>query len=514
MGFPLQEARMRVSTPILFLIFFFYYPLWKVITLVNGDGLHFLFSDYVLDRLAGAFQQAFLSVALTLALAVPLAFYYHHRPGKQTRAQLAIHAAPFVLPVFVVIFGMQSLFGATGWTKQVFGLDFLATIGPLGVIALAHAYYNVGFAARLLTTGLDARPRRLEAAAATLGAGRAQRWLRVIGPALLPRLTAVALLVFFFSFTSFAVVLFFGQGQIGTFETLIYNEMAGAFPNRGNAAALAILQLVTNAVFLFAYLRLSNVRLTPESNSVTRRPMLGWVWVTITLLPVLAVFVETSPQAWASLLPGHGRTPAGFNLWVVLGRSLFYAFTAGFLAVSLSLLLARGKRGALLAGIPLGTSSVVLGFGLFLAFGPTAPGWLDWRSTKWLIILAHTLVAFPFTYRILHPAYASRDTRLEEVARNLGAHRDLFWRVQLPLLRGPLLVAAGFSFALSLGDFGASLLLMSSENMGLSVWINRMDRPFDAFAHQQALAASALLMMLTIAAYLLIERFRTPQSEF
>ncbi|MGB1696889.1 MAG: ABC transporter permease [Thermoplasmatota archaeon] len=502
--------------PLLFLLFFFYYPLWTVLKLVDRAGLAFLKHPYVLDRLQGAVWQALLSVLLTLAVALPLAYHFHRHHNRWTRLQLAMHAAPFVFPVFIVIYGLQALFGNRGWTQQWFGIDVLDAIGPIGTIALAHAYFNIGFATRILTNAFDSRPTQLEAAAKALGASPREVLARVTVPLLLPRLAAVALLVFFFAFTSFAIVLTFGAGEVGTFETLLYQQLGGISPDRNRAAALAILQLALNAVLLFAYLRLSQASLPAERPE--RRPgssLGGWLVVALFSLPVIAVLQSSfSWDVWRSLWPGHPRTPAGFDLPVVLGRTLLYATASSLLAIVLSLGLVRAKRGGLLATIPLGTSSVVLGLGMLFAFGANAHPLLDWRGSKWLIILAHTLVAFPFTYRVLQPAYASRDRNLEDAARVLGAGRDLLWRVQLPLLRPAILVALGFSFAMSLGDFGASLLLMRSDNMALSVWIPQLDRPFDAFAHQQSLAASGLLMLMTVAAYVLIERFRNNESDF
>lgn len=517
MGLALQGrgTRLRITAaPILFLLLFFYYPLWKVIGQVDMDGLQFLQTTYVREQLLGGLQQACWSVLLTLLLAAPLAYWSHAKKTKWTQLQLAIHAAPFVMPVFVVLFGLQTIFGNNGWLHGITGWNLLGAVGPMGAIAIAHAYYNVGFAARLLTASLDARPRSLDDAAAVLGASPKEQWIRVVLPMLASRIGSVALLVFFFSFTSFAVVHFLGAGDIGTFETLLYGELVGAFPNQNNAAALALLQLLLNAALLFAYLRLLPVTTKSERPPKLRKGTgASWILVGLSMLPAFAVLQGSfSWEVWASLLPGHERAPSGFQIWDVLGRTLFYAVTSATLAVGLSLLMAKSKR-AVFASLPLGTSSVVLGVGFYFAFGANAPAFLDLRGSRWLIILAHTLVAFPFAFRVLQPAYQSRDKTLEAAARTLGAGRDIFWRVTLPLLRPPLLVATGFSFAMSLGDFGASLLLMNRNNMGLAVWISRLDRPFDAFAHQQALAATSILLLLTIASYVLIERFRK-ETEF
>ena len=75
------------------------------------------------------------------------------------------------------------------------------------------------------------------------------------------------------------------------------------------------------------------------------------------------------------------------------------------------------------------------------------------------------------------------------------------------MLRGPLLAACAFAAVLSLGDYGASLLLMTDDVMALSVWIGRHGGAgsFDPLARAQATALAGLLLVLTLAAFLAFE---------
>jgi ABC-type Fe3+ transport system permease subunit len=65
-------------------------------------------------------------------------------------------------------------------------------------------------------------------------------------------------------------------------------------------------------------------------------------------------------------------------------------------------------------------------------------------------------------------------------------------------------VALGTAAALSLGDFGASLLLMSPDTMGFTVWIARHGGPasFDPLHRAESVALAAVLLVLTALAYL------------
>jgi thiamine transport system permease protein len=248
----------------------------------------------------------------------------------------------------------------------------------------------------------------------------------------------------------------------------------------------------------------------------------------LALLPIASVLLggfrvagEWSLEPWRSLLdPAHPAHVANFSLPVVLARSLVYAAGSAALAVGLCLCLIYGTRrlapgsrrlAEAAAALPLGTSSLLIGLGLFLAFGPT--GIVDLRASPWAIVVAHTLVSLPFAARLLLPAMDMHDRRLDEAATLLGASPSrIAWRIHRPLLAAPLAAAAGFAVALSLGDYGASLLLMRSDTAGLAVWIGRHDRPFDALAHAQATALAGLLAVLAAVAYAFVEQVRPART--
>ncbi|HUR63193.1 MAG TPA: ABC transporter permease subunit [Candidatus Thermoplasmatota archaeon] len=497
--------RALLAAPLLFLAAAFAWPLARVLAAQSGDAWAWaLGSPYVRGRLGVAVAQALLSTALALAAALPLAWLHH---GRALPARwLHLHAAPFVLPVFVVVFGLQATLGGV-----------LAAIGPLGAVALANAYYNYGLAARLVHAALERRPALLEEAARTLGATPTAAFWRVTAPLLLPAVAAAALLAFLFSFASFGVVLYLGQGTVATLDTLLYEALGGAFPRPDRAAALAILQLAINGLLLAGFLRLQ--RRSWQGTPPQPRKAGAWRWgapllAALALAPLAAVLVSAfqvdgrwSLAPWRALLdPSHPAHLAGFNLGHALLNSLLYALGACTIGLVLVLCLWRGSRSRAwaeaLGSLPLGTSSLVLGFGLAVAYGP---GLLDLRGTRLLVLLAHTLVALPFLARALLPALDGLDARLAESAALLGASplRTLL-RVQLPLVRPALTVALGTAAALSLGDFGASLLLMSPDTMGLTVWIARHGGPasFDPLHRAESVALAAVLLVLTALAYL------------
>jgi thiamine transport system permease protein len=82
------------------------------------------------------------------------------------------------------------------------------------------------------------------------------------------------------------------------------------------------------------------------------------------------------------------------------------------------------------------------------------------------------------------------------------------WHVDLPLLAPSLAAAAIFAFAVSLGEFGASLLIARPEYPTMPIAIYRFLGQPGALNYGQALAMSSLLMLVTASSAALIEWIR------
>ena len=149
----------------------------------------------------------------------------------------------------------------------------------------------------------------------------------------------------------------------------------------------------------------------------------------------------------------------------------------------------------------------MLGFGFVIAFDEPP---FDLRASAWLVPIAQALVAAPFVVRILAPALRSIDERLREAAAVLGASpARVRLEVDLPLVLRALGVAAGFAFAISLGEFGATVFIARADWPTVPVAIFRfLGRP-GAVNAGQAAALSVVLMALTAATVLVAERVTT-----
>ncbi|MCH6551033.1 MAG: ABC transporter permease subunit [Planctomycetes bacterium] len=194
-----------------------------------------------------------------------------------------------------------------------------------------------------------------------------------------------------------------------------------------------------------------------------------------------------------------------WSLTFAIGSTLIAVLIGG--SAGMALARSRGRWLALVDGalmLPLGIPAIVLGLGFLLTFNS---GWYDLRGSIWLVLIAHALIAYPFVLRAVLAVARSIDPHLPEAARLLGASPwRVFRHIELPILARALLVGAVFAFVISLGEFGATLLLRRQAFATVPIAI------FEALGRPgglgQALAMSTLLMTVTAGAIWSIERFR------
>ncbi|MEH0418152.1 iron ABC transporter permease [Streptomyces sp. B21-083] len=530
--------------PVVFFALFFAYPVAAIVARgLHVDGVWRLgqVGDVLEDPgirhvLWFTFWQALASTALTLLIALPGAYVFARFDFRGKQVLRAVVTVPFVLPTVVVGTAFLALVGRGGLLDELWGVRLDTTVWA---ILLAHVFFNYAVVVRTVG-GLWAQldPRQ-EEAARVLGASRFAAWRQVTLPALAPAVAAAGLMVFLFTFTSFGVVQILGGPTFATLEVEIYRQTSEIF-DLGTAAVLTIVQFLAVGAVLAVHARTvrrreSALRLVaPETTA--RRPrgrgqwaLLGGVLVSIAVLLVLplAVLVQRSFATPGGAGLGYYRalTRDDSGIFLVapisaIGNSLQYALAATGIAVVVGSLaavaLTRRDAGRLVRGfdallmLPLGVSAVTVGFGFLIALDEPP---LDLRSSWILVPLAQALVGVPFVVRTMLPVLRAVDGRLREAAAVLGASPWRVWReVDLPIVRRALLVAAGFAFAVSLGEFGATVFIARPDNPTLPVAVARLlGRPGD-LNYGQAMALSTILMVVCAVALLVLERLRTDRT--
>jgi thiamine transport system permease protein len=150
--------------------------------------------------------------------------------------------------------------------------------------------------------------------------------------------------------------------------------------------------------------------------------------------------------------------------------------------------------------LPMITSSVIIGLGYVLIARILRPSLL---GTYLLITLAHTVIAFPFALRTILPKVRSLSETYLHASYTLGSSpRKTFRMIEIPLLRKTLLTAMVFAFALSLGEFNATLILSNSQIVTLPVVMYRL---IGSYHFQGACALGSILIITSGLAFFLGE---------
>lgn len=558
-GAPLNRAARGLGPilailPALYLGLFFVYPLARVLALGLFPGgqwdpsgfLRIAASPFYRQVVAFTIYQALASTLLTLALGLPAAYAFARLrfPGQALLHALA--SVPFVLPTVVVAAAFSALLGPQGWLntalRRLFDLDRapLDLQHGLGIILLAHVFYNYAVVLRIVGGFWRQLDPGLAEAARVLGAGPWAAFRHLTLPLLAPAIAAAAALVFLFNFTSFGVILILGGPRFNTLETAIYRSTQLRL-DLPLATALALVQLAITLALSLVYGRLQERIARPldlrHPDRAHRRPprtrgerlLVAGVLasVLLLLLPPLALVLRSlsGPEGptldyYRQLFTNTSGPFGELRPWTALGHSLRLAAVTLGIALPLGLLAAQASTpragrdrapqgsawarrlyGALLM-LPLGSSAVTLGFGLLIGFPAL--------RNRWLILpLAHGLVALPFVVRSLAPVLASLQPRLREAAAVLGAGPFRAWReAELPVLGRALAIGAVFAFGVSMGEFGATAMLAQPDAPTLPYAIYRYLSLPGALNYGQAMAMASLLMLVVAGGVLAIEAIR------
>lgn len=457
-------------------------------------------------------MQAALSALISVVLAVPVARALARRRFVGRDLLVTLLGAPFLLPVIVAILGLLAVFGRAGWVNQLLGLAGLPQVAIYGLhgVVLAHVFFNLPLAVRLILLGWQAIPAERFRLAASLGFSARDQFHHIEGPMLREVLPGAALVIFTICLTSFAVALTLGGGPSATtVELAIYQALRFEF-DLPAAARLALVQFVLCALaFAFAG-RITQVVgfgtgldrgfAPPAPKGLSRVIDTGAILLmaAFLLLPLVAVLLRG--------LPGLASLPP--QVWQAALRSILVALSSTALTMTLALILAlaaaQSPRGwpGLVATLPLASSSLVLGTGLFLIVQPfIRPADLALPVT----MLVNAFLALPFAYRILAPEARALESGYARLARSLDmAFAARLRLVILPRLARPLGFAAGICAAFSMGDLGVIALFATEREPTLPLLVQQL---MGAFRTDWAASAALVLVTLSFALFWIFDHW-------
>ncbi len=239
--------------------------------------------------------------------------------------------------------------------------------------------------------------------------------------------------------------------------------------------------------------------------------LLGIIFVA----PLAVIICASFSQQWNGILPtgftlehyrdavgGAARDAVFASLVTGLVASLLALVTGAWAALALR---ARTDRWAgalgLLFFIPSAVPSVSVGLGLLVAFSQKP---LLLNGTTAIVFVAHYVLISAFAFGNISAGLSRLAPDYEEVASCLGA-RPVYrlMHVTLPLVAPYLVAAFGLSFALSMGELGATVMVYPPGWVTMPVAIFGLTDRGDIFS---GAALTMILVVVTLALLIGLER--------
>ncbi|MFT6987869.1 MAG: thiamine transport system permease protein [Psychromonas sp.] len=472
---------------------------------------------------AFSFYQAFLSTLLSVGLAIPVAHALSRRDFFGKTLLLKLFATTLVLPVLVGVFGLLSIYGNSGVIAQslaAFNQELPFSIYGLKGILLAHLFFNLPFAARLLLQSLQSIPVEHHKLSVHLGITHWNKFKLIEWPCLRQQLPHVCGLVFMLCFTSFATVMALGGGpKSTTIELAIYQAIKFDFDLQAGAL-LALWQILLCGCLAIIIQRFSRPISLMNSTTKTkfsifsdsRRALcwdLLWIFVVIALVipPLLMVIINGFNAQFIDII-------TDLSFWSALKNSLLVAIFAAFIAViaGLFILIAsrfwrliglnmRADKIELIATIILVTPGIVISTGLFLLLRNIT----DIFSIAIVIVIAvNSLMALPYVIKTLTQPMLYTAQQYDKLCASLGMFGfSRFYLVEWRSIRQPIVHAFSISFVLSMGDLSAIALFGSQDFRTLPLYLFQL---LGSYQMESAAVVSLFLLILSVGVFVVIEK--------
>ncbi len=496
--------------------------LGALITASPGGDFSLIWRDpYYLHVTQFSFYQALLSMLLSVGLAIPVSHALSRRDFRAKPILLKLFSSTLVLPVLVGVFGLLAIYGHTGLLAKLFqafdgSLPF--SLYGLNGILLAHVFFNLPYAARLLLYSLESIPVEQHQLSAHLGMSHWSKFRWVEWPRIRQQLPHVSGLVFMLCFTSFATVMALGGGpKATTIELAIYQAIKFDFDLQAGAV-LAMWQMLLCGLLALLIMRLTKPVKMDLKTLEKRLPVFqdsakarGWdrFWIFIAVLLVLpplimvvvsglnvqliAVFSDTT--FWRSLT--SSLAIASLSAVLALGAGMTILVSSRFWRLQ-----GKTKRAdsiELVGSIILVTPGLVISVGLFLLLRRHVH---VFDHAFMVIVLVNAMMALPYVIKSLSHPMLQIEKQYQMVAASLGMqgisrYRLVEWRA----LREPISHAFVISFMLSMGDLSAIALFGSQDFSTLPLYLYQL---LGSYQMEAAAVVSLCLLVLSLGSFALL----------
>ena len=244
------------------------------------------------------------------------------------------------------------------------------------------------------------------------------------------------------------------------------------------------------------------------------------VLLPLILMPLAAIFLFAfrggAADFFKVLASREAQFALRFSLLIAFATAAVNAVLGTYTAYVLSRYRFRGERPlGILVNLPVAIPTVVVGTSLLLLWGPIGllgrllgPLGMQPMFAPAGVLLAHLFVTFPYMLGAVKPVLDEIEGTYEEAAYTIGANRwQTFRWVILPALRGGLFSGVLLTFAHSLGEFGATVLVSGNLRLKTQTAPLYIFAQFEAGNIAAANAVAAVLAMLSFFIFFFLLRY-------
>ncbi|REG86997.1 thiamine/thiamine pyrophosphate ABC transporter permease [Marinomonas pollencensis] len=478
----------------------------------------YLQDSYLWRIIRFSLWQALLSSVLSLLIAVPVASCLSHREFRGKHLLLQLFAVSMVVPTIVAILGIVVVYGRSGWLTSSFGIS-VPLYGLLGIL-LAHVFFNMPLAVRLLIQGYGLIPSAQWRLASQLGFSRGTSFRLIEWPYLKKVLPGAFVLIFMLCFSSFSVVLSLGGGpKSSSLEVAIYQALRFEF-DLDKASFLSLLQvaictLVAILIYKVAPKNQQDVSLLKAQCYFVKDSVVARCFdITAMLLalllvlpPFLAIFDPIfSSQFLPTLLASATQKAMWVSLSIALPAAALSVLLGGCFGVLARTAMGRGWWGLLpskiehLGNIILMVPGLVFATGLFLWLRSLGFGF---QSSYWVVVWVNAVMALPFVLRVLMPVLYQQEKRYRNLYSSLGIYGWSRLLIEWPLIRKSVAQAIGYALLLSLGDMGVIALFGSQGLVSLPLYLFQL---VGSYRLEEGACVAVILISLCLILFYLATR--------
>ncbi|MBD3584817.1 ABC transporter permease [Salinimonas sp. HHU 13199] len=405
-----------------------------------------------------------------------------------------------VIPHAAAAIALGFILSPAGWPARLVSPELSGWIAP-PVVSLLHDELGLSVTIALAIKALPfmllmalsvlAQPHladRLQkqvCVARTMGYTPATAFLSVVWPVLYPLIRLPVLAVLAFATANVEIPLILGPGSPPTLAVAVlqwFNNVDIFMRLQASAAACLHIGVTGLAIIIWLLIEKGAAALFHRRRCTGARNFASW-WLSVIayftlgtlILLMLCMLISLVTWSFATYWPFPDTFPLGITLihWqtslTALSQpalnALLIALPVSVIAVGLSLLVLEQEQISHRATVSPGLKKEAVLFLPLLVPGVAFLFGLTWFSQfigagVWLpVLVSHFVYVLPYVFLSLAVAYRRFDIRYTYVGYGLGASPyDVFWKVKLPQLFAPIMVALALGIAISFSQYLPTLL--------------------------------------------------------